>query len=237
MLIKKLDDCVDLPEKMPPQFIFLEDSRAQGLVGEEMRLLNKLTLSNIIAAQAMKDEVFRQKLEDKIEDDDSMNGLGFISEIRKLLGLSKVKESVKVLKQLLDDNDKIVVFCWHKEVAAQLFDGLEDYGPLMITGDTPNTTRDNYVKAFQTSKNHRVLVANIQAAGVGITLTSSSCVVFVEASWVPSDNDQAISRCHRVGQKRTVKPYYFVVRDSLDHMILNAHQEKNQVINKAIKPR
>lgn len=235
MLVKKLDDCVDLPEKLPSEFIFLEDKRGAVAKKKQMYLLDRLSLATLIRLQTETDPVFKKKVEDMLEDNPTAGALGFISDLRCLLGLQKVDESVKVIKELLETRDKIVVFAWHQEVVQKLCEGLIEFKPLKVTGAVSNQKRHEAVQTFQSSKDHRLFVANIQAAGVGLTLTQSSCVVFVEPSWVPSDNDQAISRCRRIGQTRPVESFFLVVKNSLDHMILNAHQNKNKTIDQVIK--
>lgn len=236
MLVKRLEDCVDLPKILPPQFLYIDDDRG-AYAKDEMQLLKTLRITDILQLVSSQDEAFKRRMHDALEDNPEIGGFGFISELRKTLGLSKIKASVKVIKEMLEDDDKIVVFCWHKEVAKRLEEELKAYKPLVIIGGLSDKKRHETVKSFQAENDHRILIANIQAAGVGITLTKSSRVLFVEPSWVPVDNDQAISRCHRIGQTRSVQATYLVVKNSLDHLILNAHINKNEVIKAAIKPR
>lgn len=232
MLIKKLEDCVDLPEKLPYEFIHLGNIRTETQKESEMKFLKQMRLDELIEHEAEINEEFASKLMATAQ----TSMIGFVSELRKNLGLRKIKPAVKIIEEILEDADKLVVFCWHQEVAESLTNQLEEYGALKITGATPQKTRHEYVQRFQNDKSVRVLVANIQSAGVGITLTKSSRVLFVEASWVPSDNEQAVSRCHRIGQTKPVLAQFLVIDNSIDHMILNAHQYKSKVIDKIIQP-
>lgn len=234
MLVKTKAQCLDLPERLPPKLLFIDDERGV-YKQDEMRLLEKLKVSDIIRMVSEKDEAFRQHVEDMLEDKPEMGVLGFISKLRKMLGLAKVKASVRVLEQLLEEHDKLVVFCWHEEVIQEIASRLSVF-PLIITGKTPMNRRHEIVKDFQNNPRFRIILANIQAAGVGITLTKSSRPIFIEPSWRWDDNEQAIDRCHRIGQDEDVQPMFLVVKNSLDHLVLNAYINKGTNIKTAIKP-
>ena len=75
----------------------------------------------------------------------------------------------------------------------------------------------------------------LEAAGTGLTLTSASNVVFVECSWVPGQNEQAVDRAHRIGQIKKVNAYYLVWYGSLDARILKTAISKQRNINKVLK--
>jgi SWI/SNF-related matrix-associated actin-dependent regulator 1 of chromatin subfamily A len=84
-----------------------------------------------------------------------------------------------------------------------------------LTGDHNQTQRQTAVETFQAG-DADVFIGTIGAAGVGITLTAASHVVFAELSWVPGDVSQAEDRCHRIGQQDSVLIQHLVVDGSLD---------------------
>lgn len=101
---------------------------------------------------------------------------------------------------------------------------------VVVTGDTTSLQRQKSVDAFQNNKRCRVFIGQIQAAGVAITLTAASRVIFVESDWVPGIIDQAIDRCHRIGQKDAVLAQFLVIQDSLEEYMTRTMIDKKQVI-------
>jgi SWI/SNF-related matrix-associated actin-dependent regulator 1 of chromatin subfamily A len=149
-----------------------------------------------------------------------------LPEIRREMGLAKVKQSVEYITNLLEGGeDKVVVFAHHIDVVDNLSQGLSRYNPVMIKGSTPLSQRQAYVDAFQKNPKCRVFLGN-EAAEEGWTLTASRDCVLVEPEWVPGKNEQRIDRLHRIGQTRGVIVHTLVVENSLDAKILGTAADK-----------
>jgi SWI/SNF-related matrix-associated actin-dependent regulator 1 of chromatin subfamily A len=100
-----------------------------------------------------------------------------------------------------------------------------------IDGSVSMTQRQQAVDEFQTNENIRLFVGNIKAAGVGITLTASSNVVFLELPWTPGELSQAEDRCHRIGQEYTVNAHYLLATETIEDRIIHILDAKRKVLD------
>lgn len=137
-----------------------------------------------------------------------------ISVIRQELALAKVPHVIDFVDKILAEDEKVVIFVYHKSVAKLL----KEYytNAAVIVGSTPLKKRQPEVDRFQEDPDCRVLIGNFIAAGVGFTMTIASKVVFAELSWVASELEQAEDRLERIGQKNFVMVYHLVFENSLD---------------------
>lgn len=155
-----------------------------------------------------------------------------VATYRKELGKLKAPKAVEVVSSVLDETEEsVLLFAIHKDVVAKLKSGLSKFNPLVITGDVPTQKRNEIVTTFQNSSTHRILIGNIDACGLGFTLTKATRVVFCEFAWVPGVNDQASDRAHRIGQKDNVLVQYLVFKNSIDRQILETVIRKRNAIS------
>lgn len=90
---------------------------------------------------------------------------------------------------------------------------------IRIDGTTANQTRSKKIKAFQEDFLVRVALLSITAAGIGITLTAASTIIFAELYWTPAVLLQAEDRAHRIGQKNCVNIHYLIGENTIDHLL------------------
>ena len=74
-----------------------------------------------------------------------------------------------------------------------------------------------------------MFVGQIQAAGVGITLTAASTMVFFSLDYSMANHTQAMARIHRVGQRNACTYLYLCCRGTVDMKVINALQNKQDL--------
>jgi SWI/SNF-related matrix-associated actin-dependent regulator 1 of chromatin subfamily A len=139
---------------------------------------------------------------------------------RRMCGMAKIAPAAQLLcDELEGTTHSVLVFAHHIDVIAGLVERIQAAGHrcLTITGSRSGAERTETVDAFQAGR-ARVLVANITAGGVGITLTRASEVVFVENSFVPGEQAQAADRAHRIGQTHPVNVRILSLAGSIDEV-------------------
>ena len=163
-----------------------------------------------------------------------------IASIRKALGVAKVPQVLQYVEHLLQSGiTKLVLFGVHVAVVNLIYEALkEKYKEIKthrIIGATTSTQREKIIKEFQELETPQILVANMIACGVGVTLTKSHTVVFAELDFTPSNIMQAEARVHRITQEHIVNSIFMIANDSLDAKILDLIRDKLTIIKEIIK--
>lgn len=157
-----------------------------------------------------------------------------ISKLRHATALAKVPDVIEHLKTMIDDEGvKVVAFAHHLDVLAQISAAFPGRS-VKLTGENTLPERQAAVDRFQNDERIRLFVGSITAAGVGLTLTAASNVVFAELSWVPGDMSQAEDRCHRIGAVGNVLVQHLVLEGSIDATMAQTLVAKQEVIEKAL---
>jgi SWI/SNF-related matrix-associated actin-dependent regulator 1 of chromatin subfamily A len=212
---QKKDVLKDLPDKM--RQIVLCDITTRKEYQDAIK-----DLSNYLAE-------YKSKTETEIEK--SMRGeiMVKIGICKNISARGKLNEVVEHVNEVLESGQKIVVFIHQKEIAEAL---LKVYPwAVTIRGMDSTDTRQANVDRFQKDPKCNLIICNIKAGGVGITLTAASRVAFVELPWHAADANQCEDRCHRIGQKDSVQCTYFLGSGTIDEDIYKIIEKKREVAN------
>jgi len=143
-----------------------------------------------------------------------------LAPIRRITGSYKAKAVVADAKDWLDNNDeKLVVSYWHREVGDALEQGLGKYHPVRVDGSITGPHRDQKVATFHGSAQCRVFLAQIAACGEAIDLSPSSEMWFAESTFTPAQMAQMGARITNLNQRKQCLVRVAALEDSIDELI------------------
>ncbi len=141
---------------------------------------------------------------------------------------------VEMIQDIIDADEKVVVFSQYVDIAQQIKDYFKG-DAVIFTGKNNISEKQAAVDSFQKDKKIKVFSGTIGAAGVGITLTAASKLIFIDSAWSPSDMEQASDRIHRASSTAdNIQIIKFICEDTIDEDIEDLLTEKERVIGKAL---
>lgn len=152
-------------------------------------------------------------------------------------GSSKLGRLLEILDDAAENGEKVVVFSYFRDVVDLVCRTVADhrtgtgrhpgtasdrpsaavFGPLW--GGVPADERQREVDRFTVAPPGAVLVAQVDAGGVGLNIQAANVVVLCEPQLKPTTEAQAVARVHRMGQVRSVRVHRLLVEDTVDERI------------------
>ena len=149
---------------------------------------------------------------------------------RQAAGVAKLHHVTDFVKNIMEIEESVVVFCHHKYIHKLLHESLQEFKPSSIIGGQNDKIRQDNIDRFQNGDT-KLMVAGLRAGSMGINLTRAKYVIFAELDWSPAIHRQAEDRLHRIGQKNTVFAYYLIGKRTLDEHVANILVDKSYEID------
>ncbi|MER5551539.1 DEAD/DEAH box helicase [Streptomyces sp. NPDC002793] len=149
---------------------------------------------------------------------------------------AKLDRLREIVQEAGENGQKTVVFSNFKDVLGVVreavtagTDGAPVFGPL--TGSVPAGRRQQVVDDFAGAQGSAVLLAQIQAAGVGLNMQAASVVVICEPQIKPTIEHQAVARAHRMGQVRPVRVHRLLATGGVDERMVKMLEAKTRLFD------
>lgn len=214
MLRRLKADVLDLPEKT---YIdeYVEMTAKQAVIYKEVTAEIKSNIDNIKMANNPLAELIRMR--------QATGYTGILSStIQESAKLDRMEE---LIADAVENGNKVVVFSNWTQMTTPIAKRLSKYNPAVITGEINTDTRQQMIDKFQNNNSCKVIVGTIGAMGTGLTLTAGTVEIFLDHPWNRALYDQAVDRCHRIGQRNNVTIYNLLCKDTIDERIW-------QIVNK-----
>ena len=153
---------------------------------------------------------------------------------KRYLSNQMVPNTIKLVDELLKTGEKVIIACCYDE---ELYTLQEYYGTkcVIYNGKLNSKQKDFNKNEFINNPEIKVFIANITAAGVGLTLTVSTKMVFSSFQYTYSDNLQMEDRIHRINQTKDVDIYYQIFNNTQYQRVWDIVLKKQMITNAVIK--
>ena len=203
------EDVLDLPEKIiTPIYLRLKSRKYEELMGEYYEWYNKNPdESKSLTVQFNK-----------------------LMKVRQVIAEEKILNTIEIVENILELGKKVIIFTNFTDTLHKIHSHFGKKA-VYLDGTCSKVQRQYAVDQFQDNDKIKVFVGNLQAAGVGITLTAGEAVIFNDLSFVPAHHQQAEDRAYRYGQKNCVSVYYPLFDNTIEGVIYDMLINKKNVID------
>ena len=153
--------------------------------------------------------------------------------LRQHVVRSRIPLLLERTRELVEAGEAVVLFSQYLEPLDVLAEQLGDQAA-QLTGSTAPRRREELARTLGTPDGPQVLLAQIEAGGVGLNLVGARTVLFAHLGWTAAVHRQAIDRVHRIGQDRPVQVELYVSPGTIDERLADLILEKEADANLAL---
>ncbi len=149
----------------------------------------------------------------------------------------KTEKLMSILTNILDNDEKVLIFTQYKEMGAILEKIIADEfntDPLFFHGSLNVKSREEMIKQFSEEINKKIMILSLKAGGLGLNLTSASNVIHYDLWWNPAVEDQATDRTYRIGQDKNVMVHRFITLSTFEEKIDKIIKDKRELADAAV---
>ena len=150
--------------------------------------------------------------------------------LRQFIAAQAIPYTIEMVENAIQMGRKVIIFTSFTEELEILSNHFGKLG-VKHNGVMSTAQKQKSVDSFQNNDKVKVFIGNIKSAGVGITLTEATVVVFNSFDWVTGNNEQAEDRAYRIGQKNDVNVYYQLFDKTISTRMWETLKQKQEVIN------
>lgn len=176
------------------------------------------------------DEYVTKRILEEKKTNEEQKSLVELILLRKFIAAQAISYTIEMAENAIEMGRKVIIFTSFTEELEIL---QNHFGKIAVKHNGPMTTfqKQKSVDAFQQNAKIKVFIGNIKSAGVGITLTEGTVVIFNSFDWVPGSNEQAEDRAFRIGQKNDVNVYYQLFDNTISTRMWEMLNNKKDIIS------
>ncbi|KAK7205400.1 SNF2 family N-terminal domain-containing protein [Myxozyma melibiosi] len=157
---------------------------------------------------------------------------------KRFIGSTKIAKLVEILRNIRKNypGEKVLIFSEYTQFLEiiSLPLRMEGISYVQYNGSMTSSARSAAVQSFKNDDRVMIMLTSMRAGSVGLNLTCASHCIFMDPSWNPSIERQAVDRAYRYGQTRVVHVYKLIVENTIEERILAMQQVKQDMTDAAL---
>ena len=151
----------------------------------------------------------------------------------------KIKKAIEII-EAVPKGEKVIIFSMFVSALEILEEALKidlpDKDYEFMCGSSGVAERVEMLKRFKSAASGvDIIFMHYKVGGEGLNLTEANHVIFLEPWWCPAVHGQALARCHRRGQKKTVHAHWIILQGTIEIPILKMCENKDNLANYYLK--
>jgi SNF2 family DNA or RNA helicase len=209
----------ELPEVIRiPHSIDTDESLLEELIEDAVDLAEI-----IVSASARRSELWRAHGE-------------FDWRMRQATGIAKAPYVAEFVKLLVETEEQVVLFGWHRAVYDIWLERLKAFEPTLYTGTESPTQKERSFSRFVLGDSRVLIVSLRSGAGLdGLQGVARVCA-FGELDWSPAIHTQCVGRLARDGQEDPVRAFFLVSDHGSDPKMAEVLNLKRQQAEPIVEP-
>lgn len=221
---KKIEVLNELPEKVYEN-IYIEMSQTEKEVYEAIKEEIQKDLEKYQIEKVLDDKYLSNIVVKMVRLKQATDSLELVSNHKISSKLESLKE---LLKDILHNESKTIIFTQFSQMADILKKELSQYNPLLISGKINNEERQQNVNDFQSNEKNKIMIMT-EAGSYGLNMQKASYIIHYDLPWSISKMEQREGRAHRIGQKNSVIVFNLITLNSIDEYVYKVLMKKQKL--------
>lgn len=142
---------------------------------------------------------------------------------------SKVLRCVDLVKEIVEQGEKVVVMSTFKEPVLVLADYLKEYNPLVNTGDISDSVVSDNVERFNSDPTLKIFLGTHAKAGTGLSMPAAHYMIMIDTPWTWAGFSQSADRIYRITSTDNVFIKVLVCNDTIDERVQEIIENKKDL--------
>lgn len=142
---------------------------------------------------------------------------------------TKIERATEIIEDLAESGEKVVVMSNFKEPVYELARNLENFKPLVCTGDQSEDSVSRNITTFRNSTDFNIIIGTHGKIGTGFSMPECHYMIMLDTPFTAAQTDQSIDRIYRITSDQPVYIKILCCKDTVDERVRELVENKKEL--------